>query len=1286
MATLYRRLFLGVLLTAFVLIATDAPFPSPGRVPAASATTPLEVFITPVPTKLYAGVASHTGAAQGNSSLGLRGYCIDIQTEGHVGVGGGIDTLPIEEPPKETGFEVVNGEIVSVDKFDNGSATTLDDVYCVVVRQPVVLGSTSPSTGARPPLTIRWRYKDTGSATEHEPLTLTLPVVYVNLKGITGVVGGSAAVCTEGWDPTFLTGRASNTPPGTPNALDVVAPADWTVLSPPGVSIVGVFKQGNEQCVTLQSNAPQSNISVRLDFWAVFDRTNAADDVALFQTGTTNIVPASVPELRHITTGGSIFPSPEPAPNVIGALHAACIIPSVPGDVLLPQNISFVSTDGATTSNLTVFSDGVNNPIGLPSDFTGVPNGTLCFAWTSTNAGRQTITASFTASPANPTNGTPNPRVFAVSWDSDGDGNGSGQNNALLTKTWNRITRTEITTGGDYKQGIVTNGSTILQVDQNIASGAYLGDLSLYEWVIGNRPGFEGPIDGVPVTISILPRPGATFDATTPRCGYFDLGGSVSLIPPAPVLDPQGAVIQFSAVTVDGRVQFNVSVNNDPDCNQSSHIYIDIRAAYPSGIPGDNKPFPHETLDIGLTFTSKSSDAPQVLWAGSTATITYSFAGDCRTGPNPNQPLNGRAIFVRGTNQRGSFIPEGNVIISGADTAIVPVSTTNNGCTFSVKYEAESQGEVDIAAFLQVLVYPSPTAPANTGTYASIEYSKVVYNLFFLEFESLTLTTEARLNVSELGNLDAQVRGWFVGTNPSQREATITADGRALPARRWVLPDDWMTLRGPEGFRSNWPSAPSMPSAQVTWYMENEGVKNKFPAGPKEGALGFFWPDDGFEFSYNVQPQTKQPSILGSLLRPRIISEMTDLDGYATVDTYGDYNLSFEGCPVNPLGQGADCRPGDVVGRTRYFARVEYPGLRGKHPPINSNTVETIFEWAGYKRVTIVDDPLNPQYKYVVAHLKDRDGYCDADGLNNVLGIQVQFVIDAGDGIIDQVQAPPSTISIDKRIAVATTYDTEDDAGNAIHTDIAKPVIEPDECQAWVRISNSLRTVVNVTVMFPPPPVPIPAEVRLTGLTCGAGGTATVKNLSSRTISLAGFGVRSANGDYPQYEEHLDLDGILAPGETKLITGAPGYWLYASDPYLFGNVTNDYARLVWNGYEISRITCAGVATQNAIPDSFQLEGEGSIYRDVIVNFTDLESRLLVPGWNLLTTGAGTADIAVSFGANVGDVVSVQTWDAATSTWKKWLGPGNSGNTIEKFEPNTVYWVRVNRAFTVLVPK
>lgn len=1282
MAALYRRLVVALFLVAFVLIVADGPFPSPERVRPAHAVTPLEVFNTPSPTKLYAGVASHSGVAQGNTSLGLRGYCIDIQTEGHVAVGGASDTLPVEEPPKETGFEVLNGEIVSVDKFDNGSATTTDDVYCVVVRQPVVIAGQSPSTGTRPPLTIRWRYKDAGAPTEHEPLTLTLPVVYVNLRGIQGVVGGSAAVCTEGWDPTFLTGRASNTPPSTPNALDVVTTADWTVISPGGVSKAGVFKQGAEQCVTLQSNVPQTDIQVRLDFWATFNRADAADDVALFQTGSTRIISATVPELRHITTGGSIFTAPEPAPNVIGAAHAACVIPSVPGDVLLPGNINFVSTDGATVSNLTVFNDGTNNPLGLPSDFDGVQNGTVCFAWTSTNPGRQTVTASFTASPANPTNGTPNPRVFAVSWDSDGDGNGIGANNALLTKTWNRISRTEITTTGDYRQGIVTNGSTVLQIDQNIATGAYLGDISLYEWVIGNRPGFEGPIDGVPVTLSILPGPGAAFaPSTVARCGYFDLGGSISLVPPPPVVDPQGAVVQFTAITVDGRIQFNVSVNNDPDCTQASHIYIDIRAGYPSGIPGDSIAFPHETLDISLVFASKSSDAPQVLWAGSTATITYSFAGDCRVGNNPNQPLNGQAMFVRGPGQRGSFVPEPGVVIKGPDVAVVPTTVTN-GCTFSVKFESESQGEVDIAAFLQVLSYPATGSPF----YVNVEHSKVVYNLFYLEFESLTLTTEARLNVSELGNLDAQARGWFVGTNPSQREATITADGRALPAHRWVLPDDWQTLRGPEGFRVNWPSAPSMPSAQVTWYMENEGVKNKFPGGPKEGALGFFWPDDGFEFSYNQQPQTKQPSILGSAQKPRIISEMTDLDGFATVDTYGDYNLSFEGCPVNPLGGGADCRPGDVVGRTRYFARVEYPGLRGKHPPINSNVVETIFEWAGYKRVTIVDDPLNPQYKYVVAHLKDRDGYCDADGLNNVLGIQVQFVIDAGDGIIDMAEGQPSVVSIDKRLAIATTFDTEDNAGNAIHQDIAKPVVEPDECQAWVRISNSLRTVVNVTVMFPPPPPPIPAEVRLTALTCGTSGQATIKNLSSRTVSLAGFGLRSASGYFPQYEEHLDLDGLLAPGESKTFGGIKGPWLYAQDTVVFGNVTSDYARLVWNGYEISRITCAGVITQNAVPDSLPLEGEGVIYRDVIVNFTESESRLLVPGWNLVTTGAGTVDIATALGDNANLVESVQTWDAATSTWKKWLGVGNTANTIQKFEPNTVYWVQVNRAFTVLLPK
>ena len=60
--------------------------------------------------------------------------------------------------------------------------------------------------------------------------------------------------------------------------------------------------------------------------------------------------------------------------------------------------------------------------------------------------------------------------------------------------------------------------------------------------------------------------------------------------------------------------------------------------------------------------------------------------------------------------------------------------------------------------------------------------------------------------------------------------------------------------------------------------------------------------------------------------------------------------------------------------------------------------------------------------------------------------------------------------------------------------------------------------------------------------------------------------------------------------------------------------------------------------------------------------------------------------ATALGDNANLVESVQTWDAATSTWKKWLGVGNTANTIQKFEPNTVYWVQVNRAFTVLLPK
>ncbi|MBI2764368.1 MAG: hypothetical protein HYX53_00490 [Chloroflexi bacterium] len=1214
MTYLGRRFFVAVLLLVLVALASGGT--QLARVPRVARAAGTETFTSATPAKLYAGIPSHLADADADPAAGgTTGYCVSVVNEGHAAAGG------------NNGFTIVNGTILSTSVFTNATATNTDDRYCAVVQ------GTVPTTTARPPLVLRWTWTDTP---QNAFVELTVPLVYVTLKGTDGVVGGTAQVCTVGWDPTFLTGAASNTPPTVPNALDVVSLADWTVLSPTGVTKVGVLKQGAEQCLLLSATTPKPDIDVKLDFYSVADVSIVADDRLLSATGTdvVSITNATAPELRHITVDGLVATEQAANPNVIGALHSACVIPSVPGDTMLASDISFQSPDGATVSALQVFSS-----IGLQ----GAPDGTKCFSWTSTSPGTQAVSARFTASTANPANTSGFPKVFNVSWDTNGDGNGGtvaigGQ----LIKTWNRIQRTVITTGGDPTAGAVTYGAIPLPVELNVADGSFLGSITLNEFVIGVRPGFEGPIDGVPVTLTI--------DGT---CGYFE----------------ENLLRVLSGVTKDGRLQFTVKVDDDTGCNQASVIRVTATANYPATIP--NGAAATETVDITLQFGTNGagteSAQPQVLWAGQTATIVYSFTGDCQ---------NAVARFTRSKGQPGQFLPGPGVLFSDADSATMGAGTT--GCSFSILYESESPGTVDITATLE-----SPDVP-------SARFSKSVFTIFYMAFEDLDLVVEPDLTVSEFGNLDATIRGWFLSPNPSGRAKTVMPDGRILPANRWILPDDWETLKGPEGFRATWGTI-IMPPARITFFLKDEPLRNAY-GGEKNGALGFLAPDDGLEFSFNVDPQSGTPSVLGSVQKPRILSEYTATDGIATVDTFGDLNLSFEECPPNAITRNPECRIGDVVGRTSYYARAEYPENLGKQSPIQSAYVSTTFTWAGYKQVTIVDDP-DPNYKYVVAHLKDRDGFCNAINYNNTLGVPVQFLIDAGDGVIVEAQGQPSSISPNKRFATATTFDTQDDLGNPINTDIAKPAVSPDECQAWVKIANTFPTTVNVTVVFPAPPSPIPSALRITALTCGPAGSVTVTNTGAIPVSLAGFGIRSLRPGAGEHgnEEHLGLIGLLQPGQSATFPGAAGAgWYNAGPDPIFGNVGGDYARLIWEEYSISTATCDGRIINNEIPMPYRYlfppDGEGEIQLDVIVPFGPTLPVRLAAGWNLVTAGTTRADIGSVLADDAVNVAGIYTWDANAGVWKRYGGSGSPLNTMEAFEPGAVYWVDVKRPFTLQLPR
>ncbi len=594
------------------------------------------------------------------------------------------------------------------------------------------------------------------------------------------------------------------------------------------------------------------------------------------------------------------------------------------------------------------------------------------------------------------------------------------------------------------------------------------------------------------------------------------------------------------------------------------------------------------------------------------------------------------------------------------------------GCSASVNFVSVDPGEVDIEVFTDE------------------SFTKAAFPIFYLAFEDLTLSATDSSVVSTTGEVDTVVRGWFVGTNPSGHPAVTTPDGRRLPQDRWILPDDWETLSGSAtGVRNNWGS-PDMPPTKVTFLMQNESVVNNFHTGVKNGGLGWFLP---FATDRDVPEVGRIPDANGVVPRPRQFVDLSDSSGVTDVLTFGDLNLSYEGCAANVINSNPLCKPQDVVGHTTYYAVVDYLHDPGKYPPIASNTGTTEWTWDGYKAVTI-EPGETPQYKYVVAHLRDRDGFCDAAAFNNTLGIQVEFNLDAGGGVIIDAQGQPSTISLNRRSAIVTTFDTQDDLGNPINTAIAKPVFDttnPDECQAWIKVSDSLLEPSNVIVTIAAPPAPVPGDIQITGLSCNPfNESVTVTNKGTNTVSLAGFAIRSLPHSPIAQEEHLGLIGLLAPAQSATFLGGPAApengWI-RSGGLVFDQGNSDYARLVWNGFELDRMYCNGNFVQQQVADPLPPDGEGVTVLDAVIPFGQEREVPLVAGWNIIPAGSADTDLAGALAGHEDDVAAVYGWDAENADWLAYIpGAGSVANTLDTLKAGEAYWVLVKQPFTLIVKR
>lgn len=1231
------------------------------------------------PPALLAGTVSHRLPA---SAATRNGYCVDANIDGVVpveGIGSALGfrvtaTNPINpndpatiQVPLPTGATYVDGFVSgsASSSLNAGVGGTSDDVYCVVVYAPPGYKT----------LHISWVYSVSGGPDE----TITLPDIpirTVTLKKIgDGLVGAPAEVCTVGWDGDFLTGRTSNSGglSGTdPDPVNDVRVTDFvTSGGSSNVSVAYVRQVGPEWCAGIGSTTQETGIQVTFNFDAVYNRVttstrdNDEDDQLATAPADKTINIKDVVELRHVTIDGQIPPRQRSDPLVVGSLHYICLAGTDSTvDSLAANGIVFQPLNppqASAASQLTVFSkSAANNP-----RLAGVPDKTLCFSYTSGSPGEQTIYVNFT------NNGVPDVAAF----DTDGDGNGISDTpiGPLITE-WNVIDRTAITTGGSPDENVVTFSRVIVPLDFNIADGTYIGSASVTEWVLGSHTTGgkllkDRLLDGALFRVELLGS-----------CGYFEVPDS------DPPTFAQPKVI--TGISVGGRFELNdftgdpfgnsgnqafgdtdaspddiqISTLNTGGCGAGASARIQIDVYYPAstGQPAA----PQEWVDLGFTFLP-AQKVPHVAWAGQIVTLTYAVSSN-DTGSCASRQIE----FVRPKGQTGSFLADEGVTLDGPGRAIVGFG----GCSATVRYESEDPGEVDVES--QII---------------DNAYSKVSFPIFFLAFEDLSIEATPEQFVSTFGDATATVRGYFVGSNPSGRPEEKKADGRTAPKDRWILPTDWELLKGQSNLRNAWGSA-DMPEAIVTFFMQDESVLNNYKAGVKNGASGFFVPDSDDDFSFNVNPHTKVSTVLGTVRKPRMMSQPSGTDGVASVDTFGDFNLSYEACAPNTINKNPQCKPEDITGRTRYYAVVEYPqaGNRGKFPAIASNVAETVWRWAGYKDVTIVGTD-SPQIKYVVAHLRDRDGFCDAANYNNTLGVPVRFEIDAGGGTIIDAADRPFTINGTKRFATATTFDTTDVNGRPLNVTIAKPPLiadQPDECQAWIKVSNSLMQPTNVTVTFPAPPSPVPGDIRITNLQCTGQESITVKNFGSNVVNLGGFALKSI-GTNVGIAEELDLIGVLAPGESKTFPGGPGAaqenWIGVNDDVFSG--PSDFASVVWEDFALSTVFCDGTSFTQTPPASFPLDGEGEIVMDITIPFGNEQDVQLVNGWNLVPTGKGTTPIAQAFAGHEADVTAIYAWDAELGEWTHYIPDAPSGvNTIDTIGNGVVLWVLVKQPFTLTLSK
>jgi hypothetical protein len=256
-------------------------------------------------------------------------------------------------------------------------------------------------------------------------------------------------------------------------------------------------------------------------------------------------------------------------------------------------------------------------------------------------------------------------------------------------------------------------------------------------------------------------------------------------------------------------------------------VQIVVVPEYPFNSPTVNIPIVPEITTWNF-YTTESEVVPQVRWAGEKIVLEKYW------GPSvvsANGSYSGFWVKYSLQNQSVGALEGINGTLNIVNGSTVWTKVRDGGS--SVILTSSDTGTSNVAAGLYNYAGADPNAYA--GTLINQHY----FTVFWLKFEKLTLgdvngkrlghntglwdppnpyltttdNTTQTLNVSQDALLRARVSGWFTSTNPSNRPArvmdvtnspsdTTSVTGLTLPQGRWILPDDWAALAGPNWLQS----------------------------------------------------------------------------------------------------------------------------------------------------------------------------------------------------------------------------------------------------------------------------------------------------------------------------------------------------------------------------------------------------------------------------------------------------------------------------------------------------